>query len=304
MRDGTFSLGDFALFSTYLMQVAGMTGFLGFIVMTYQQIGVAFRRGVALMQGGRPLDLVAHHPVYGRGTLPVIEQPVKHADDHPDRLDVIGLMLQHGASTRGIYDITFSLPRGSFTVVVGRVGAGKTTLLRVTLGLLEPQFGEVRWNGQRLERPADFLVPPRAAYTPQVPTLLSGTVLENVLIGLAVNDETLDCAVHTAILDRDVAGFADGLEVRIGVRGMKLSGGQVQRWLQCACWCACQSWLCSMTSPARWIALDIETEKMLWARIFEAKSKNQTEEVRAARPVPCIFLLTRPVWWSRIGPLC
>ncbi|HEX6383412.1 MAG TPA: ABC transporter ATP-binding protein, partial [Anaerolineae bacterium] len=71
----------------------------------------------------------------------------------------------------GIININLRLQRGSFTVVTGRIGAGKTTLLKVLLGLLPVQAGEIRWNGELVEYPADFFVPPRCAYTGQVPRL-------------------------------------------------------------------------------------------------------------------------------------
>ena len=46
-------------------------------------------------------------------------------------------------------DVTFTLRRGEFVVVTGRIGSGKTTLVRALLGLLPAQSGEIRWNGQR-----------------------------------------------------------------------------------------------------------------------------------------------------------
>ena len=76
------------------------------------------------------------------------------------------------------------LERGTLTVVTGRIGSGKTTLLRVLLGLLPFDEGEICWNGERVENPATFMVPPRAAYTPQVPRLFSDTVKDNILMGL------------------------------------------------------------------------------------------------------------------------
>jgi ATP-binding cassette, subfamily B, bacterial len=284
MRAGTFSLGDFALFSTYLMQVAGMTGFLGFIVTTYQQIGVAFRRGVALMQGAAPLDLVAHHPIYVRGVLPPVAQPIKQPGDVLHKLDVKGLTLRHGdvSGAGGIEDISFSLTRGSFTVVVGRVGAGKTTLLRAVLGLLEAQAGEVRWNGAPVLHPAEFFVPPRCAYTPQVPALLSGTLRENVLLGLQVDAGVLERAIQTAMLDKDVATFAEGLEARIGVQGMRLSGGQAQR-AAAARMLVRQPELLVFDDLSS--ALDVETEQALWGRVFE---------LGAAWGTTCLVVSHRP----------
>jgi len=56
--------------------------------------------------------------------------------------------------------VDFSLARGSFTVITGRVGAGKTTLLRALLGLLPQDTGEVRWNGRLVEDRAAFFARP------------------------------------------------------------------------------------------------------------------------------------------------
>jgi ATP-binding cassette, subfamily B, bacterial len=220
---------------------------------------------VVLMQGAAPLDLVVHHPIYVRGALPTIAQPIKQPNDHLQKLDVMGLTMRHGDTQVGIADISFSLPRGSFTVVVGRVGAGKTTLLRTVLGLLDAQAGAVKWNDVPVSHPAEFFVPPRCAYTPQVPTLLSGTLRENVLLGLQVDAGALEQAVQMAMLDKDVAGFADGLETRIGVQGMRLSGGQAQR-AAAARMLVRQPELLVFDDLSS--ALDVETEQALWQRVF------------------------------------
>src|SRR5687767_7707221 len=134
MRAGEFTVGDFALFATYLMQVADYTGFLGYLIATYRQAGVAFRRGVALLQGAPPAALVAHHPLYLQGTLPPLPVPHKTADDRLESVEVAGLTYLHADSGRGVADISFCLRRGSLTVVTGRIGTGKTTLLRALLG--------------------------------------------------------------------------------------------------------------------------------------------------------------------------
>ena len=80
-------------------------------------------------------------------------------------------------------DISFAIPRGSYTVITGRVGSGKSTLLRVLLGTLPVQSGEVRWNGARVTDAALFFAPPRCAYTGQAPRLFSQTVRENIVLG-------------------------------------------------------------------------------------------------------------------------
>lgn len=266
MRSGAFTVGDFALFATYLMQVVGMAGFLGYLVRTYQQSGVAFQRAVALLQGAPARRLVAHHPVGLRGPLPALTPVIKKESDRLETLEVVGLTLRHPGSGRGIENISFKLERGSLTVITGRIGSGKTTLLRACLGLLRPQAGEVRWNGQKIEHPARFLTPPRVAYTPQVPTLLSGTLRENILLGLPNDAHAVHDAVRRAVFERDVSGFPDKLDTVIGVRGMKLSGGQVQRTAAARMFVREPELLIFDDLSS---ALDVETEHTLWQRVFE-----------------------------------
>jgi ATP-binding cassette, subfamily B, bacterial len=266
IRAGTFTIGDFALFATYLMQVAEYTGFFGYLITAYRQSGVAFRRGLALLQGAQPTELVAHHPVYIDEPFPALQQPARTAEDRLHSFEVIGLTLRYPGSDRGIEDISLSLSRGSFTVITGRIGSGKTTLLRALLGLLEPQSGEIRWNGRPIADPARFLIPPRVAYTAQAPTLLSGTLRDNILLGLAGDDQRLAGAVHRAVLDRDVALFPDGLDTVIGTRGVRLSGGQIQRAAAARMFIREPELLVVDDLSS---ALDVETEHRLWQQVFD-----------------------------------
>ena len=93
-------------------------------------------------------------------------------------------------------DVSFTLLRGSFTVITGRIGSGKSTLLQLLLGLLPLDRGEIRWNGRLVEDPATFLLPPRCGYTPQVPRLFSETLRENVLLGRADDGVALRSAIE------------------------------------------------------------------------------------------------------------
>lgn len=111
--------------------------------------------------------------------------------------------------------------------MTGRVGAGKSTLLRGILGLVTAEHGEVRWNGAVVADPSTFLVPPRVAYLPQVPRLFSEPLADTVLLGLP--DDGLEHALWLACLDEDVERMAEGTATVIGPRGLRLSGGQVQR---------------------------------------------------------------------------
>lgn len=261
MRTGAFTVGDFALFATYLMQVADYTGFLGYLVTTYRQSGVAYRRGVELLQGAPATDLVAHHPAgvhVGASTGKVQRIPLQ-------TLEVQGLTFRYPESKRGIENAGFTLQRGTLTVITGAIGSGKTTLLRALLGLLDAQAGQIRWNGQLIKAPGDFMVPPQIAYTARVPTLLSGTLAENILLGMEVKDGELSRAIQNAVLEQDVAGFAQGEQTEIGVRGLRLSGGQVQRTAAARMFVRKPELLVIDDLSS---ALDIETEQRLWQRIL------------------------------------
>ncbi|GLZ36290.1 HlyB/MsbA family ABC transporter [Lentzea sp. NBRC 105346] len=260
MRSGSFTIGDFVLFSTYLMQVADYTAFMGFLVRTYQQSGVSFVRAAALLQGVPAMTLVDHNPLYLRSDPPPVELP---RPAEPLRELEVRSLTHVFPNGKGIRDVSVTLASGTVTVVTGEVGSGKTTLLRSVLGLYAVQDGEIRWNGVLVDEPGDFMVPPRVAYTPQNPALLSGSIQENILLGLP--DDRVERAVHMAVLGPDLERLDEGLETEIGVRGVRLSGGQVQRTAAARMF-ARQPSLLVMDDLSS--ALDVTTEQQLWRRIF------------------------------------
>jgi ATP-binding cassette subfamily B protein len=149
-------------------------------------------------------------------------------------------------------------------VITGRIGAGKTTLLKVLLGLLPAQAGEIRWNGRVVGDPAAFLVPPRVAYTGQVPRLFSESLGNNILLGLPEEAVDLPGAVRKAVLDQDLLSMAEGLDTRVGPRGVRLSGGQIQRTAAARMFVREPELLVFDDLSS---ALDVETEQLLWARL-------------------------------------
>ncbi|MBI3971591.1 MAG: ABC transporter ATP-binding protein [Chloroflexi bacterium] len=181
-----------------------------------------------------------------------------------ERLETHHLSYRYPGSDRGISDISLTLARGSFTVVTGRVGAGKTTLLRVLLGLLPMDSGRLAWNGRGVADPGGFLVPPRCAYTPQVPRLFSERLRDNILLGLPEDRVSLDRAIWQAVLERDVGELDQGLDTVVGPRGIRLSGGQVQRAAAARMFVADTELIVVDDLSS---ALDVETERALWERL-------------------------------------
>ena len=90
---------------------------------------------------------------------------------------------------------------------------------------------DICWNKQTVTEPSAFFVPPRSAYTPQVPRLFSETLRDNVLLGMDDGglEEAVKAAVAVAVLEDDIATLEKGLDTVVGPRGVRLSGGQIQR---------------------------------------------------------------------------
>jgi ATP-binding cassette subfamily B protein len=244
------------------------------------------------------LALLEHHPVYQHGTIPLPSIPIKNLHHHLERLEVRGLTYKHpefvrqsadrhssttGANQtgednnfpRGITDISFIVPRGAFIVITGRVGSGKSTLLRVLLGLLPNSGGEILWNGKVVRDPASFFRPPRCAYTSQVPRLFSDPLRENILMGLPEDLVDLPGAIYQAVLWQDVKQLDKGLDTMVGPKGIRLSGGQIQRTAAARMFVRDPELLVFDDISS---ALDVETENTFWDRMKVARSRVNLDE--------------------------
>jgi ATP-binding cassette subfamily B protein len=270
MRVGTFTLGDFSLFVYLLQSMGDLTTFAGMLAARYKQLDVSVQRMYRLMENA-PLDaLVQHSPVDLDGPLPEVAYATKSDSDRLQEVSAQNLTFHYPNSTNGIEGVNLSLQRGTLTVITGRIGSGKTTLLRVLLGLLPAEAGEIRWNGQIVTSPGDFLVPPRCSYTAQVPRLFSNTLRNNILLGLDRSDDAIYGATRLAVMDRDLEELDDDLETMVGARGVKLSGGQMQRAAAARMFIREPELLVFDDLSS---ALDVETERQLWERIFAEKGK-------------------------------
>lgn len=136
-----------------------------------------------------------------------------------------------GAEADTLRDVSFTIPAGSTLGIIGASGCGKTTLLDVILGLLPPSAGTVLAEGQPVY-PDPGAWQRRIGYIPQSIYLTDDTIRRNVAFGLAddaISDGQVWRALELAQLGEFVKGQSQGLDTRVGERGMRLSGGQRQR---------------------------------------------------------------------------
>jgi len=268
LSSGRFDVGELALFVAYLGWLSFLPRMAGRALARHKQAAVAFGRMAGLVADGDPVNTVTDRSLpIGVGKTRIRPDDVQPARVPLERLDVTGLSA-HYPSGAGVDDVTFSVSRSEFVVVTGSVGSGKSTLLRALLGLAWQAdiIGEVCWNGLPIDDPGAFLVPPNAAFLPQVPQLISDSVADNIAFG-RVDAARVARATELAVLDADVAGMPEGADTMIGPRGLRLSGGQRQR-LAGARAIVHDPELVVLDDLSS--ALDVETELRLWQNLADA----------------------------------
>lgn len=165
--------------------------------------------------------MLAEQEVLGREELP--EAPRSLA------LDAVSFTFP-GSDIAAVRDVSLQIPMGTTVGVAGASGAGKSTLIDLLLGLLSPTTGQIRIDGRPLE---DVLSAWRrhVGYVPQEVTLFDGTIAQNIALtwGDEIDWDRVEASARRAQLWSVIEQRAEGLNTRVGERGLTLSGGQRQR---------------------------------------------------------------------------
>jgi len=135
-----------------------------------------------------------------------------------------------GSESHTVSNLNFRIEPGSQTALMGPSGAGKSTIADLLCSLLTPTSGRVF----RIQSSSNGTeeIPGRVSYVPQKPGMVSGTILENVALGLdpeIVNRDEVFKALETAHLGDIVRGLPLGMDTPLGKLKDSLSGGQMQR---------------------------------------------------------------------------
>jgi len=210
------TLGEFVAFTVYLGMLNWPMVALGWVINLFQRGLASFGRiaevlDVAPAIASPPLAL---RPAACRGELEFRDLTFSYP----------------GAGRPALRGVSLRVAAGATVGIVGRTGSGKSTLLALVPRVFDPPPGTVLLDGEDVRAYELAWLRRAVAQVPQETFLFSATVAENVAYGAPdASRAAIAAAVRAAGLEEDVARFPDGLETRVGERGITLSGGQRQR---------------------------------------------------------------------------
>ena len=166
-------------------------------------------------------DYIAAAQEIGKG--PLLQEP--------EELILDGVTFTYPTGNEpAVSDVSITIKMGTSVGIVGESGSGKSTLVDIILGLLVPQEGEIRIDSQNMD---DVMAAwrSRVGYVPQDVSLFDGTIAQNVALSWKEGidkDKVIDCLKRAQLWDV-IQQRPQGLNTRVGERGMSFSGGQRQR---------------------------------------------------------------------------
>ena len=212
------SVGDFAAFLTYMIQLTWPVIALGWVINIFQR-GTASLKRINEIMVEQP-EITDRTAVLGSG---------------PPEPEVCGAIEFRGLNfgyngTTVLHDIHLTIPEGTSLAIVGPTGSGKTTLVNLIPRVYDAAPGTVFIDGHPIrDFPIDFLRR-SIGFVPQETFLFSDTVRENIAFGVEeATDEAIRNAAEAANIAADIEGFPDKYSTMVGERGLTLSGGQKQR---------------------------------------------------------------------------
>ena len=163
-------------------------------------------------------------------------------------------------------NISFSGSSGQFIGVMGHTGAGKSTILKLIERFYEPQNGRVLINGQNINEFQIESIRERVGFVSQDPFLFFGTVRENVAYARNATELEIRNALEAAGAWEFVSEMSNGIDTKVGDRGVMLSGGQRARISLARALLNDPDLLILDEASA---ALDAETEKRIQESLFD-----------------------------------
>jgi len=215
---GKIEVGAITAVTLMMMNIYAPLNILGF---AYREIRQSIIDMEAMVDLWRQKPAVADAPH---------ARPLPPADPRGAELVFDQVGFRHTARSQGLVDVSFRAEPGLTVAVVGPSGAGKSTLVRLAMRLIDPQEGVVRLDGCDLRDLTQVSLRSAVALVPQDVALFNDTIRVNVGFGRpGANDQEVWAAVDAAELGDFIRGLPDGIDTKVGERGLKLSGGERQR---------------------------------------------------------------------------
>jgi ATP-binding cassette subfamily B protein len=215
VSQGTMTLGDFVLINAFMMQIFMPLNFLGFV---YREI---------------------------KGSLANIENLFGLLDKKPNitdkenaqdleikvaKIDFNKVNFKYHEQRQIIDDLSFCIEGGQKVAVVGESGSGKSTLVKLLFRFYDVNSGYIRIDDQKINDITQHSLRKHIGIVPQDTVLFNDSLYENVRYGdPEATDEAITKAIEMANLTNFVEGLPEGLNTKVGERGLKLSGGEKQR---------------------------------------------------------------------------
>jgi ATP-binding cassette subfamily B protein len=216
---GRMGPGDVTAAVLILISLYGPLNILGF---AYREIRQSFIDMEEMLKVTRQTPQVADAP-----GAPDLTRP---ADRKGGSLAFEDVSFRHDSRSGGLEDVTFFAAPGTTTALVGPSGAGKSTIVKLALRLLDPQSGRVVIDGSDVRDVTQASLRRAVALVPQDVALFNDTLATNIAFARPEATEAeVWAAAEAAELADFIRGLPDGMETRVGERGLKLSGGERQR---------------------------------------------------------------------------